>query len=198
MNTSLRRVSIAVMVMIVALLANATYAGHQGRRPAGRPANPRVLLDEYSRQRGQISAGGQLLAVSRRPTTATSSCACTRTRSPTHRSTGFYSMQYGSTGLERAEDPILNGSDNRLFGRRLVDLFSGRDPRGGNVVDHHQPGSAAGRVTPAAGLQGLHRCGRGDRAEHRQDPDHGVGTRLRPEPALQPRRRRAVGRRGSG
>jgi peptidoglycan glycosyltransferase len=28
---------------------------------------------------------------------------------------------------------VLNGSDERLFGRRLADFFTGRDPRGGNV-----------------------------------------------------------------
>lgn len=42
--------------------------------------------------------------------------------------TGFYSLRYSSTGLERAEDSILNGSDQRLFGRRLADFFTGRDP----------------------------------------------------------------------
>jgi peptidoglycan glycosyltransferase len=42
-------------------------------------------------------------------------------------------LRYSSTGLERAEDGILNGSDQRLFGRRLADFFTGRDPRGGNV-----------------------------------------------------------------
>ena len=47
--------------------------------------------------------------------------------------TGFYSLSYSSTGLERAEDGVLNGSDERLFGRRLADFFTGRDPRGGNV-----------------------------------------------------------------
>jgi peptidoglycan glycosyltransferase len=35
--------------------------------------------------------------------------------------------------LERAEDTVLNGSDERLFGKRLADFFTGRDPRGGNV-----------------------------------------------------------------
>ena len=29
---------------------------------------------------------------------------------------------------------MLNGSDDRLFGRRLSDLITGRDPSGGNVV----------------------------------------------------------------
>ncbi len=53
--------------------------------------------------------------------------------------TGFYSLRYSSTGLERAEDNILNGSDERLFGRRLADFFTGRDPRGGNVATTIDP-----------------------------------------------------------
>src|SRR6478735_2946626 len=36
--------------------------------------------------------------------------------------------------MERASDAVLNGSDDRLFGRRLSDLITGRDPSGGNVV----------------------------------------------------------------
>ena len=31
-------------------------------------------------------------------------------------------------------DDVLNGSDDRLFARRLSDLVTGRDPSGGNVV----------------------------------------------------------------
>ena len=49
------------------------------------------------------------------------------------RSPGSTRCSYSSSGLERAEDTILNGSDERLFGRRLADFFTGRDPRGGNV-----------------------------------------------------------------
>jgi len=65
MNTSLRRISVMIMVLIVLLLANATLTQvftADGLRAD--PRNQRVLLDEYSRQRGQISAGGQLLAYS--------------------------------------------------------------------------------------------------------------------------------------
>ena len=29
---------------------------------------------------------------------------------------------------------ILNGSDDRLFGQRFMDMFSGRDPRGGQII----------------------------------------------------------------
>jgi len=123
-----------VMALIVLLLLNATmtqvFAADSLRAD---PRNQRVLLDEYSRQRGQIVAGGQLLAYS----------AATDSRyrflrvypNPAEYApvTGFYSLSYSSTGLERAEDALLNGSDERLFGRRLADFFTGRDPRGGSV-----------------------------------------------------------------
>src|SRR6476620_7170238 len=133
MNTSLRRIAVTIMVLIVLLLANATQTQvftADGLRAD--PRNQRVLLDEYSRQRGQITAGGQLLAYS----VATDGRFRFLRTYPNPEVyapiTGFYSLGYSSTGLERAEDTILNGSDERLFGRRLADFFTGRDPRGGN------------------------------------------------------------------
>ena len=134
MNTSLRRISVTIMALIVLLLANATLTQvftADGLRAD--PRNQRILLDEYSRQRGQISAGGQLLAYS----TSTNGHFRFLREYPNPLVyapvTGFYSLQYSSTGLEHAEDTVLNGSDERLFGRRLADFFTGRDPRGGNV-----------------------------------------------------------------
>ncbi|MFF2553550.1 peptidoglycan D,D-transpeptidase FtsI family protein [Nocardia sp. NPDC058058] len=146
MNTPLRRVAMAVMLMIVALLINATYIqvqfGPIGKADSLRndPRNGRVLLDEYARQRGQISAQGTVLASS---VSTDDRYKYLRTY-PTDPlayapATGFYSMQYGSTGLEHAEDSVLNGSDNQLFGRRFIDMVSGRDPRGGNVITTINP-----------------------------------------------------------
>ncbi|MBJ8346407.1 penicillin-binding protein 2 [Antrihabitans sp. YC2-6] len=141
MNAALRRVSMTVLAMVVVLLANATYvqvinADHLRLNPL----NKRVSLDEYSRQRGQISADGQPLAVSV-PTDDRYKYLRTYPTSPLAYApvTGFYSMHYGSTGLELAENQVLNGSDDRLFGRRFFDLLSGRDPRGGNVVTTIKP-----------------------------------------------------------
>jgi len=140
MNTSLRRISVMIMALVVLLLANATLTQvftADGLRSD--PRNQRVLLDEYSRQRGQISAGGQLLAYS---VSTEGRFRFLRvypnpmTYAPV---TGFYSLSYSSSGLERAEDSILNGSDPRLFGRRLADFFTGRDPRGGNVATTINP-----------------------------------------------------------
>jgi len=140
MNTPLRRVSLLVMGLIVLLLANATFTQVVGAdRLRSDPRNQRVLLDEYSRQRGQITAGGQLLAYSM-PTNGHYRYLRIYPNPDEYAPvTGFYSLQYSSTGLERAEDSILNGSDERLFGRRLADFFTGRDPRGGNVATTLRP-----------------------------------------------------------
>jgi peptidoglycan glycosyltransferase len=134
MNTSLRRISMMVMALILLLMVNSTVT--QVFRADGLrsdPRNQRVLLDEYSRQRGQITAGGQLLGYSV-PTGGHYRFLRVYPEPFAYAPvTGFYSLRFSSTGLERAEDPVLNGSDERLFGRRLADFFTGRDPRGGNV-----------------------------------------------------------------
>src|SRR5262245_21939443 len=140
MNTSLRRIAVTIMALIVLLLANATLTQvfkADGLRAD--PRNQRVLLDEYSRQRGQISAGGQLLAYSVSTDGRFRFLRVYPNPAAYAPVTGFYSLRYSSTGLERAEDTILNGSDERLFGRRLADFFTGRDPRGGNVATTINP-----------------------------------------------------------
>nr|WP_211177773.1 penicillin-binding protein 2 [Pseudonocardia acidicola] len=123
------------MVMILMLLGNLTYvqvvkAGDYRNDPR----NQRVLLAEYARKRGQISADGQVLASS----VETNDRLRFRRQypdGPAYASlTGYYSVIYSSSGIERSADAVLNGSDDRLFGRRLSDLITGRDPSGGNVV----------------------------------------------------------------
>ncbi len=48
--------------------------------------------------------------------------------------TGFYSIVYGSTGIERAENAVLSGNDDRLFSQRVGDVLAGRDKQGGSVA----------------------------------------------------------------
>jgi penicillin-binding protein A len=134
-NTPVRRVGIAVMVMILLLMSNLTYVQVvQAGDYRSDSRNQRVLLAEYSRKRGQISAEGQILASS----TETDDRLRYRRQyadGPVYAPvTGYYSITYSSSGIERAADSVLNGSDDRLFVRRVSDLITGRDPSGGNVV----------------------------------------------------------------
>jgi peptidoglycan glycosyltransferase len=135
-NTPLRKVGVAMLVMVTLLLVNATYiqvVKADDYRADSR--NQRVLLDEYSRQRGQIVSAdnGQILA-GVEPSDDKFQFTRTYLNGPMYAPvTGYYSIRYGAGGLERAADEILNGSDPRLFVRRLSDMITGRDPRGGNV-----------------------------------------------------------------
>ncbi|HWR48095.1 MAG TPA: penicillin-binding protein 2 [Pseudonocardiaceae bacterium] len=134
MNTPLRRVALAVMGMIVLLLLNATYIQVVNADTYRTdPRNRRVLLDEYSRQRGQIIAGG-LPVASEVETGGQLRFLRTYLNGPLYAPvTGYYSLRYGSGGIEKAMDSVLNGSDGRLFVRRLSDLITGREPSGGSV-----------------------------------------------------------------
>lgn len=136
MNKPIRRVSIAVIVLFTALVLNLNLVQViRSEELSSNPLNTRVLLDEYSRQRGSIvAAGGTPIAVS---TSTDDQLEYLRTypAGPAYAYvTGFYSLVFGSDNIEQTENDILSGSDDRFFVRRVTDLFTGRDPKGGNVV----------------------------------------------------------------
>jgi len=136
MNTPLRRVGLVMLGMIVLLLANTTYIQLVDADDYRNDArNQRVLYEEYARQRGRILTSDEKIIANVKATDDRLRFQRTYANGPLYAPvTGFYSVRYGATGLERSEDEILNGSDDRLFVRRLSDLVTGRDPRGGNIV----------------------------------------------------------------
>jgi peptidoglycan glycosyltransferase len=48
--------------------------------------------------------------------------------------TGYSSQAFGANQLEKLEDPILTGTDDRLFFRNTLDMLTGKDREGGSVV----------------------------------------------------------------
>ncbi|GGM00156.1 penicillin-binding transpeptidase domain-containing protein [Nakamurella endophytica] len=135
MRRPVRNLGTAVMVLVVLLLANLTYL-QVVRAGALRndPHNSRTLLEEYSRQRGQIiAAGGVVLARSDPSNDAFRYQRKYPGGAMYQAVTGYYSSVYGATGIERAQNGILSGDDDSLLGDQLSDLLTGRDPRGGNV-----------------------------------------------------------------
>jgi peptidoglycan glycosyltransferase len=96
--------------------------------------NTRVLTEEYSRERGSIVVDGTEVALSV-PTKDQLRYLRQYPEGPTYAAvTGYYSLIYNSWQMEDAENDVLAGSDDRLALRRLTDLFTGRDPAGGDVV----------------------------------------------------------------
>ena len=135
MNRPIRRLGVAVGVLLLALLVNLNYVQVvKSSDYRTDPENHRVLLDEYARQRGSIVVQGVSVASSI-STTDRLRYLRTYSNGPVYADlTGYYSMFYGTTGMEAAAEPLLSGNDNRLFVSKMSALLTGRDPSGGNVV----------------------------------------------------------------
>jgi penicillin-binding protein A len=133
-NAPLRRVAISVLVLFTLLIINVNYIqvvrSDELRKDSG---NTRVLAEEYDRERGSIVVAGNEIALSKRTNdrlTFLRQYPGAELYAPI---TGYYSVVYNNTGIEKAENDVLAGSDPRLVFRRIADLFTGRDPAGGNV-----------------------------------------------------------------
>jgi penicillin-binding protein A len=149
-NRPIRRVALAMLVLFGLLIANANYVQvFEGDRLRSDPGNTRVLLDEYERQRGTIVVDGRSIAESVPTDDKLKFLRRYPDKDVYAPVTGFYSLIYGATGIEQAENSVLSGSDARLFTRRLSALLTGRDPRGGNVV------LTLNRQAQKAAVQGL-------------------------------------------
>ncbi len=135
MNAPLRKVAISVLVLFTLLILNINYiqvVRSDELREDGR--NTRLLADEYSRERGAIVVDGEPIAMSV-PTDDRLKYLRQYPQAGLYAAvTGYYSVIYGATGIEKAENALLAGTDDRLFVRRISDLFTGRDPSGGDVV----------------------------------------------------------------
>ncbi|TAK70371.1 MAG: penicillin-binding protein 2 [Actinomycetota bacterium] len=135
MIRSVRRLSLLLGVLLVALLVNLTVVQVlQATDLRARSGNQRVLLEEYDRERGPILVGNEPVA---RSVETTDNLRYLRRypAGPIYApATGFYSIVYGATGLERTENAVLSGSSDLFFVDRLEQLFAGRQPQGGAVT----------------------------------------------------------------
>ena len=135
MNKPLRRVGLAMMLMVVLLLANDTFVQViQADSLSSNSLNSRRLLNEYSTQRGLILSSDQQTLATSVPTNDSYRYLRQYANGPAYADvTGYYSLEYGAGGMEDSMNSVLNGTDDRLFVRRVSDLITGRNPQGGDV-----------------------------------------------------------------
>ncbi|MDO8307600.1 MAG: penicillin-binding protein 2 [Actinomycetota bacterium] len=135
MNRPIRRIAVVLTILLLALLVNITViqvvlAGDYRERPG----NQRILLEEYGRERGPILVGPNPVARSIE-TGDTLKFLRVYSDGPLYAPvTGFYSLVYGATGLERTENRILTGRSSLFVVDRIEQLFAGRQPVGGAVT----------------------------------------------------------------
>ncbi|TDC47371.1 penicillin-binding protein 2 [Jiangella ureilytica] len=135
MNSPIRRISAGCLLLCIALLINATYVqAFWADDLNARSENRRVLLDEYSRERGPILLADDTPVAQSVPVDDEYQFLRQYPGEAVYAPlTGYYSYTFGRTALERAQNDILSGDDDRLFVRRLIDLVTGEEPRGGAV-----------------------------------------------------------------
>jgi penicillin-binding protein A len=152
-NAPLRRVAISILVLFTLLIINVNYIQVvRSDELRSDSSNTRVLAAEYDRERGAIVVGGTAVAESL-PTDDRLKYLRNYPQGELYAAvTGYHSLIYNNYQLERAENDVLAGSDARLTFRRLADMFTGRDPAGGDVVLTLDP---AVQEAAMAGLEGV-------------------------------------------
>ena len=134
MMRQMNRVTGALIFLILLLIANVSYIQvFEAKQLRSEPGNQRVLLNEYSRQRGPILVGSKSIAYSAETSDALKYLRTYPEGSSYAAITGFYSQVYGATALEQSENDILAGNDSRFFVNRLQQLLANRKPAGGAI-----------------------------------------------------------------
>ncbi len=133
MNKPIRTMSLFCLLLLTALMLNATYLQYyRASALDDDPLNRRVIQAAFSRERGAILVGKEPVAES-----VPSDDAYKFQRqypeplkyAPV---TGYFSY-FSQTGIEKTENAVLSGDDSRLFVTRLLDLLSNAEPKGGSI-----------------------------------------------------------------
>lgn len=133
MNKPIRVVSVFCLALFMALLLNVTYIQYVlSSDLAEDPRNRRVINAAFSRERGAILVGKDAVARSR-PVDTRYKFQRTYPQPFKYAPVTGYFSYFSQTGVERSQNQVLSGDDDRLFVTRLVDMLSNSDPKGGNV-----------------------------------------------------------------
>ena len=135
MNRPIRRVAVVAALMFFALLANITYFPLvRADGLANDPANRRVRDAQFAQNRGAILVGNTPIATSK-PTKGTFAYQRVYADGPLWAPvTGYYSYEFGRTGLEQSYNAELAGTSASQFFTRITDAISGKQPRGASVI----------------------------------------------------------------
>jgi peptidoglycan glycosyltransferase len=135
MNKQLRRVSLVVLVMFVALFASSTIIqGFSTDALNNDPRNVRALDDSYSAQRGAIlDADGGVIAQSV-PSNDVYKYQRQYTNGPMYAAvSGYFTLNQQNTGVEGAMNSYLSGTASGQLIPGLTSIVTGQKPKGDNV-----------------------------------------------------------------
>ena len=134
MNEPVRKLSLVVLVMFLALMVAASWIQVVEATSLNSDSrNVRTLYREFGNFRGPFVVDGESVVYS-----APIDDPFNYQRSYTDgklyaAATGYYSIVFGKTALEQTENSLLAGTSDALFWNRLRDLFGGREQQGASI-----------------------------------------------------------------
>src|SRR5690606_24327039 len=134
MTRELKRVSIAILIMFLALLCSSTVITvFQVDTLRADARNVRTLYDSYSAERGPILVDGQPIAESV-PVDDQYRFLRQYTQPELYSAvTGYFTLNQGNTGIEGALNDYLSGTANDQFLAQLNAILTGQSPKGAAV-----------------------------------------------------------------
>jgi peptidoglycan glycosyltransferase len=133
-NKELKRVSIVVVLMFVALFVSSSViqvVSADELRVDSR--NTRTLFDSFSAQRGPILIDGVPIAEST-PVDDNYNFLRVYSNGPLYAAaTGYFTLNQGNTGIEGALNDYLSGNSNAQFFDQINSILTGQDPKGDAV-----------------------------------------------------------------
>ncbi|MFJ8661382.1 peptidoglycan D,D-transpeptidase FtsI family protein [Streptomyces sp. NPDC093795] len=136
MNKPLRRVAIFCGLLILALLLRDNWLQYvRADELNTHPKNTRVRIERYANERGNIIVDGKPITGSVDSKDPYYKYKRTYVDGPMWAPvTGYASQAYDANQIEKIEDGILTGNDDRLFFDRTLAMFTGEKKKGGDVV----------------------------------------------------------------
>jgi penicillin-binding protein A len=133
-NRAVRRISIAVLVMFVLLLANVNYLqAFQAGSLADKKGNSRAFTAQFQNKRGEITtADGTVLAESK-SIGGIYKYQRVYTKGDEYAPVTGYDTLYTATGVEQAENTLLNGTSSKLAVRNVIDTITNKPRKGATV-----------------------------------------------------------------
>ncbi|MFI5756024.1 peptidoglycan D,D-transpeptidase FtsI family protein [Streptomyces sp. NPDC051569] len=136
MNKPLRRIAIFCGLLVLALLVRDNWLQYvRADELNAQQHNRRVQIERYSDERGNIIVDGKPITGSVKTDGSDFIYKRTYLNGPMWAPvTGYASQAFDANQIEKLEDGILTGNDDRLFFDRTMAMFTGEKKRGGDVV----------------------------------------------------------------
>ncbi|WP_405781781.1 peptidoglycan D,D-transpeptidase FtsI family protein [Streptomyces sp. NBC_00859] len=139
MNKTIRRASVFCLLLVLAVLARATWVqAYDSKALADNKNNRRTAIAQYAHPLGDIIVAGKAVTGSERTDSGDLAYRRDYTDGDLYSAvTGYSSQAYGSTQLEGIYSDVLDGTDTRL--KNPVDALTGKQTAPGDVLTTIDP-----------------------------------------------------------